>query len=372
MIEPWQPGPVLGIETSCDETAVAVFDPRRRADGDTGVLSDVLSSQVALHAPHGGVVPEVASRAHLAALPSLFDEALQRSGLGLDELAGLAVTCGPGLVGALLVGVSHAKSLALATGLPLVGVHHLDGHVRAAFLEHEEPEDDYLALVVSGGHSSLFRVERGGPGVRHHRCLAKTLDDAVGEAYDKVGKMMGLRYPSGPIIDRAVAGHDGPFVPFPKARIKAGRRGMDKGRLDHRAFSFSGVKTSVRQHLRQHEIAPLQSDESLKDRPDLLAILAGFQETAVAMLVEPTVKILREEGLHDLVVVGGVSANSRLRARFREEERRRGFRLLLPSPRWSTDNAAMIAAAGALALESGRRDGLELAADPALVLGVAS
>ena len=361
----WDAGPVLGIETSCDETAAAIVEPRWRELGlPSPVLSDVIASQAQLHAPHGGVVPELASRQHLADIRVVVEEALQRAGLRQGELAGVAVTHGPGLVGALLVGVSFAKSLALALEIPLVGVHHLEGHVRAAFLEAEEPLEPYLALVVSGGHTALYRVTRAGS-ERHHEELARTLDDAVGEAFDKVGKLLGLPYPAGPVIDRACRAWTGPVVPFPQARIK-----VDGGRgVTLRAFSFSGLKTSVRHHVQSEGIERLSPDQHLASRPDVLAVLAGFQETAVSMLVKPTLRVLEEEGLTDLVVVGGVAANSVLRRRLTETCAARGVRVILPSPRWSTDNAAMIAAAGALRLEAGHRSGLDLSAEPTLALG---
>jgi N6-L-threonylcarbamoyladenine synthase len=360
---------VLGIETSCDETAAAVVDPRREGQGPGAtVLGEVIASQVALHAPHGGVVPELASRQHLRDIGPVVTEALRRAGLPLHELAGLAVTVGPGLVGSLLVGVSYAKSLALglrAAGrpMPLVGVHHLEGHVRAAFLETPEPAGDYLALVVSGGHTFLLRVSQDGPR-RTYRELARTLDDAAGEAFDKVGKLLGLGYPAGPIIDRLARGFAGEPVRFPRARIK-----LDGGRrITRRAFSFSGIKTSVRHHVQGSGVRPLAAGEDPASRPDVLPVLAGFQETVVDMLVDPTFRVLEEEGLSHVVAVGGVAANSRLRERLREGCARRGVELLLPSPRWSTDNAAMIAAAGALHLRAGRRAGLDLGVDPSLPL----
>jgi len=353
-------GPVLGIETSCDETAAGVVDLARRSGP---VLADVVASQVALHAPHGGVVPEMASRQHLVDLPVVVDRALAEAGLDVDGLGGVAVTVGPGLVGALLVGLSYAKSLALAADLPLIGVHHLDGHVRAAFLEAEEPAGDYLALVVSGGHASLFRVVAG-HAVPWYRLLARTLDDAPGEAFDKVGKLLGLPYPSGAAIDRLVLEVPVQPVSFPRARIKS-----DGGRgVTHRAFSFSGLKTSVRHHVEQVGLQPLGPGEDPRDRPDVVAVLAGFQEAVVDMLVGPTLRILGEEGLDALVVVGGVSANTLLRRRFAEACAARGARIVIPAPRWSTDNAAMIAAAGALRLAAGEHSGLDLNADPALAL----
>lgn len=358
-VAPFTPGPVLGIETSCDETAAAVFDPT--ASHEDRVLADVIASQAELHAPHGGVVPELASRQHLRDVRPVVERALSDAGVGLGDLAGVAVTVGPGLVGALLVGVSFAKSLVLARGMPLVGVHHLEGHVRSAFLEADEPREPYVALVVSGGHTSLFRVERDGSRRRHLE-LARTRDDAAGEAFDKVGKLLGLPYPSGPVIDRLVADGSVEPVPFPRARIKA-----DGGRrIDWRAFSFSGIKTSVRHHAEAARLRPLGPTEDPRERADLLAVLAGFQEAVVDMLVRPTLRVLQEERLSHLVVVGGVSANTALRGRLATACADAGVALLLPSPRWSTDNAAMIAAAGCLRLERGERADMDLQPDPAM------
>jgi N6-L-threonylcarbamoyladenine synthase len=370
---------VLGIESSCDETAAAIVDASLSAESPRA-LADVVASQVALHAPHGGVVPELASRQHLRDVAPVVKEALARSGASLADLAGIAVTQGPGLVGALLVGVSFAKSLAMARGLPLVGVHHLAGHVRAAFLlgadptteeidAAREPDDPYLALVVSGGHTSLYRVVRDGF-ARHHEELARTLDDAAGEAYDKCGKLLGLGYPAGPLIDRLASAHranGGEAFDFPRARIKVdGGRGVTK-----RAFSFSGLKTSVRHAVEERGLRPVAPGEDPASRADLLPLLAGFQEAVVDMLVRSTLHVARAEGLRHVVAVGGVSANSRLRERLRDECALAGASVRIPSPRWSTDNAAMIAAAGALALRAGRRDDLTLRADPALILASA-
>jgi len=366
---PWRPGRVLGIESSCDETAAAVIDCTESVESPR-VLSDVIASQVRIHAPNGGVVPEVACRQHLKDMGPVVAEALRRAGIGFGDLSGIAVTAGPGLVGALLVGTSYAKSLALAAGLPLAGVHHLAGHVRAAFLRGadqpldavpREPQDDYLALVVSGGHTSLFRVSREG-GSRRYRELARTLDDAAGEAFDKCGKLLGLGYPAGPRIDRLVGQHRGERVHFPRARIKT-----DRGRsFTHRAFSFSGIKTSVRHHAQQNGLR--LSGENAEPGEALLATLAGFQDAVVDMLVTPTIHVLREERLSFLVAVGGVSANSQLRARLTEACAAEGVELRIPPPRWSTDNAAMIAAQGALELASGHPSTLALNADPALAL----
>lgn len=363
---PWTPGLVLGIESSCDETAAAVVDATGSVESPK-VLSDVIASQVELHAPHGGVVPELASRQHLRDMRPVVEEAMLRAGASMGDVAGIAVTSGPGLVGPLLVGTSFAKSLALATGLPIVGVHHLEGHVRAAFLEKPEPSAAYLALVVSGGHTSLFRVAREGF-VRRYDELARTLDDAAGEAFDKAGKLLGLGYPAGPTIDRLARSFTGEPVVFPRARIK-----VDGGRgVTRRAFSFSGIKTSVRVHARDAGLKPLAPGEDPAERPDLLAVLAGFQDAVVDMLVGPTMHVLREEGLSRLVAVGGVSANSLLRKKLEIACREAGIELLVPSPRWSTDNAAMIAATGALHLAAGRRSALSLTADPALRIGDAA
>ena len=365
MVEPlsWTPGLVLGIESSCDETAAAIVDPRVSLESPA-VLSDVIASQVELHAPNGGVVPELASRQHLRDIGPVVEEALRRANVTISDLKGIAVTAGPGLIGPLLVGTSFAKSLALATGLPLVGVHHLEGHVRSAFLEGREPDEPYLALVVSGGHTSLFRVTRDGAS-RHHEELARTLDDAAGEAFDKVGKLLGLGYPAGPIVDRLARSFTGEPTRFSRARIK-----VDGGRgVTHRAFSFSGIKTSIRTHVQALPLRALAPGEDPASRPDLLAVLAGFQEAVVDMLVTPTLHVAREEGLKHLVAVGGVSANSLLRRRLQEECAAAGIELRIPAPRWSTDNAAMIAATGALHLAAGRRSSFALAADPALRIG---
>jgi N6-L-threonylcarbamoyladenine synthase len=358
----WTPGPVLGIETSCDETAAAVLDPT----AESRVLSDVIASQVRLHAPHGGIVPELASRQHLRDVRPVVEAALSEAGVTLDELAGVAVTAGPGLVGALLVGVSFAKSLALARGLPLAAVHHLEGHVRSAFLDHPEPDEPYLALVVSGGHSALFRVTRDGPRRRHEE-LARTLDDAAGEAYDKVGKLLGFDYPAGPVVDRLARSFEGEPVAFPRARIK-----VDGGRtVTKRGFSFSGIKTSVRQHVVQEGVPALREGEDPASRDDILAILAGFQDAVVDMLVGPTLHVAREERLRHVIAVGGVSANSLLREQLKARCAAEGIDLVIPRPKWSTDNAAMIADAGALHLMAGRLAGAELTADPRLALEAA-
>ncbi len=373
------PGLVLGIESSCDETAAAVVDASVSLESPR-VLSDVVASQASVHAPHGGVVPELASRQHLRDIQPVVERALAEAGVALDDLSGIAVTRGPGLIGPLLVGVSFAKALALGSGLPLAGVHHLAGHVRGAFLRGRderdedlasspatEPAEPYLALVVSGGHTALYRVRREGA-LRHHDELARTLDDAAGEAYDKCGKLLGLGYPAGPVVDRLARGFTGEPVVFARARIK-----VDGGRgITRRAFSFSGIKTSVRQHAQRTSLAPLRSGEDPRSRPDIVAVLAGFQDAVVDMLVTSTVHVLRAEGLRHLVCVGGVSANSLLRDRLALACATEGVTLRVPPPRWSADNAAMIAAMGALSLAAGRVAGLDLEAEPGLALASAA
>jgi N6-L-threonylcarbamoyladenine synthase len=334
---------VLGIETSCDETAAAVVEDGRR------VRADVVSSQVLVHADYGGVVPEVASRQHLATVVPVLRRALADAGVTWEQLDGIAVTCGPGLVGALLVGVESAKALGYALGKPVVGVNHLLGHLSAAFLEHPSlpapPPFPHVALLVSGGHSMLLRRQSA----VEARLLGATRDDAAGEAFDKVAKLLGLGYPGGVVIDKLAATGNPKAHEFPRALPQ--RDDLD--------FSFSGLKTAVSTFLGQRE--PPQG-QALAD------VCASFQAAVVDVLVRKSRRALQREGLGDLVVCGGVAANRGLRATLAEAAAADGFRLYIPSPKLCTDNAAMIAAAGTELLRRGATSPLSLAVDPGLPL----
>ncbi|MDX1659887.1 MAG: tRNA (adenosine(37)-N6)-threonylcarbamoyltransferase complex transferase subunit TsaD [Nitriliruptorales bacterium] len=331
---------VLGIETSCDETAVGVVEDRFT------VRSNVIASQVELHAPYGGVVPEVAARAHLELMMPTVDRALVEAGCRLEDIEGLAVTSGPGLVGALLVGVSAAKGLSLAHGLPLVGVNHLRAHVEAAQLEYGELEPPLLALVVSGGHTSLVVLGEDG----QFRELGATLDDAAGEAFDKIARFIGLGFPGGPEIDKLATRGDPHAIDFPRAMI-------DDGTYD---FSLSGLKTAVIRYLRRLEAAG--------EEPDLADVAASFQEAIVDVQVDKSMRAAKAEGIDQLVLAGGVAANSRLRERARDACEDLGMRLLVPHVQLCTDNGAMVAASGANQLVAGEQSPLDLEVDPNLPL----
>jgi N6-L-threonylcarbamoyladenine synthase len=326
---------VLGIETSCDETAASVVEDGRRA------LSDVVATQIDIHRRWGGVVPELASRNHVMQVLPVVDEALSRAGVGPEGLDAVAVTSGPGLVGALLVGVQVAKALALAWEKPLVRVNHLEGHLVACFLSERPPEFPFLGLVVSGGHTSLYAAE----GFGRYRLLGATRDDAAGEAFDKGAKLLGLPYPGGIAIDRLAREGDRKAVRFPKAIVKGSE-------LD---FSFSGLKTALLHHVRKHGVPEGQG---------LADLCASYQEAIVAALVHKLFRAARGLQFDRLVLSGGVAANSRLRAavaaRAAEYE---GMTTYLPPVKLCTDNAAMIAVAGTEALRRGEREGPELAAD---------
>jgi tRNA N6-adenosine threonylcarbamoyltransferase len=330
---------VLGIETSCDETAAAVLADGRR------VLSSVVASQDDVHAPYGGVVPELASRRHIEMIVPVVEKALTDAGVALGDLDGIAVTYGPGLVGSLLVGCSMAKALAWVHRLPLVGVNHLEGHVYASFLTEDVPEYPFLALVVSGGHTALYHASAP----LTYQLIGQTRDDAAGEAFDKVAKLLGLGFPGGPIIQRTAEGGDPRAIEFPLAQ-------MTDGASD---FSFSGIKTSVSLYVRRHR--PL-GDAQVAD------VAASFQAAVVKMLVRKTVRAALRIGVKRVVLTGGVAANGPLRAALHAEAEQHGIRLHIPPPRLCTDNAAMITAAGTVRLAAGERAPLTLNATPDLVL----
>jgi len=333
---------ILGIETSCDETAAAVVE---RA---TEVRSSVVASQIDRHARYGGVVPEIASRAHVEMLTPVVAQALVEAGVADDEIDAVAATVGPGLVGSLLVGVSAAKALALVWGVPFVAVNHLEGHLYAAFLEEPDLDLPLVVLLVSGGHTLLVHMEDHG---RYH-LLGSTIDDAAGEAFDKVARFLGLGYPGGPVIDKLAQQGDPRAIAFPRAMID--RTG--EGRHD---FSFSGLKTAVVNHVRHH--------------PDVATadVAASFQEAVVDVLVTKARRAAREVGAKGLCLGGGVAANSALRQRFAEACAEDGIRSFVPSRSMCTDNAAMIAAAGWWRLQADGPSPLDTGATPNLRLPLA-
>ncbi len=338
---------VLGIETSCDETGAAVV-----CDDGT-VLSDVVHTQIALHAPFGGVVPELASRDHLRNVEPVIRSALEQSGLGLADLDGIAVTCRPGLSGALLVGIQVAQAMAWGASKPLVGVDHLVGHLLAAFLRFTPdapppPGLPFVALLASGGHTALYRVD--GLSLEQTHELGATRDDAAGEAFDKVAKLLGLGYPGGPIIDRLAAEGD------PNA-IELARPMPNKSSLE---FSFSGLKTDVMRWVSRN--GRPGNDQSLRD------LCASFQKRVVDALVSKAVHAARQEQVHTIVLAGGVAANRELRARLTAAGEKHSLRVVVPSLRACTDNAAMIAYAGLLRLARGEQDGPILEMSPRTAL----
>ncbi len=336
------PRTVLAIETSCDETSVAIVKVGQRPI-DLEVVANVVSSQIDLHAAFGGVVPEVASRAHLEMLEPVLSKALDDAGMTGTDIDAVAATHGPGLVGALLVGVSEAKALALAWGVPYVGVNHMEGHLFATFLERPDLEPPLVVLLVSGGHTLIVHLEALG----QYRILGSTIDDAAGEAFDKVARYLGLGYPGGPVIDRLATEGDRDAIRFPRGM-------MDEG-LD---FSFSGMKTAVINYVRKHRDA---------ENADLAA---GFQEAVVDVLVTKAMRAAEQVGANGVCLGGGVAANSRLRERFAEEADARGLTCLVPDREYCTDNAAMIAAAGAWRLSVDGPTGLDDGAQPNLRLPV--
>jgi N6-L-threonylcarbamoyladenine synthase len=332
---------VLGIESSCDETAAAVV-----RDGHQ-ILSSVVSSQVDFHSKYGGVVPEIASRKHIEAVVPVVEEALERAELTIDGIEGIAVTKGPGLVGSLLIGVSFAKALAYVTGLPLIGVNHLEGHLTSIFLEKPDMTFPFVGLVVSGGHTNLYYVKGRGD----YTFVGQTRDDAAGEAFDKVAKLLGLGYPGGVVIDRMAREGSATAIDFPRAL-------MAKDSLD---FSFSGIKTAVLHYVKRHEEEI--SSERIKD------IVASFQEAVVDVLVTKVFQAARKYGVEAVVIAGGVAANTRLREKMTLASEQEKVSVFIPSPALCTDNAAMIAVVGDYYLEKGITSPLTLNASSRLPLG---
>lgn len=325
---------VLGIESSCDETGVAVYD------SEQGLLSHKLYSQVALHSEYGGVVPELASRDHIRKTLPLVQEALRESSSQPSDIDGIAFTAGPGLIGALMVGACIGRSLAYAWDVPAVGVHHMEGHLLAPMLEDEPPAFPFVALLVSGGHTQLMRVE----GIGQYELLGESLDDAAGEAFDKAAKMLDLDYPGGPLIAKLAEGGQ-PRFHFP--RPMTDRPGLD--------FSFSGLKTYTLNTIAEHA-----GPDGLPDEQTMADIAYAFQEAVVDTLLIKCRRAMEQTGLKTLIMAGGVSANKSLRARLQAVMAKKGVQVYYPRPEFCVDNGAMIAYAGCQRLLAGQNDGLEI------------
>lgn len=332
---------ILAIESSCDETAAAVVTNGRE------VLSNIISSQIDLHTLYGGVVPEIASRKHTERINQVIAEALQTAGMTLQEMDAIAVTYGPGLVGALLVGVSAAKAISFASGIPLIGVHHIEGHISANYIEHKELEPPYVCLVVSGGHSHLVQVTDYG----EYEIMGRTRDDAAGEAFDKVARAIGLGYPGGPKIDRVAKEGNPDAIKFPRAKVA-------DAVYD---FSFSGLKSAVLNYLNSCEMKGIEICQA--------DVAASFQKAVVDVLVEHSMNAVKECGAKKFAIAGGVASNSALRSALEEACSKRGIAFYRPSPVLCTDNAAMIGAAAYYEYCKGVRHGYDLNAVPNLKLG---
>lgn len=332
---------ILAIESSCDETAAAVVRNGRE------VLSNIISSQIALHTLYGGVVPEIASRKHIEKINQVIEEALQQAGVTLKDIDAIAVTYGPGLVGALLVGVSAAKAISFATGIPLVGVHHIEGHISANYIENKALEPPFVCLVVSGGHSHLVTVKDYG----EYEILGRTRDDAAGEAFDKVARAIGLGYPGGPKIDKVSKEGNPDAIQFPRAKVA-------DSVYD---FSFSGLKSAVLNYLNSCEMKGIEICQA--------DVAASFQKAVVDVLVEHSMQAVRECGMKKFAIAGGVASNSSLRSALEKACTERGIEFYHPSPILCTDNAAMIGAAGYYEYRKGVRSGYDLNAVPNLKLG---
>jgi N6-L-threonylcarbamoyladenine synthase len=351
---------VLGIETSCDETAAALVEETGDVERPWRLRSSVVASQVEIHREWGGVVPELSARQHIRDICGVVERALSD---GHVEYDAIAVTSGPGLVGSLLVGVSFAKALAWSRSVPLIGVHHLAGHIESLVLEHGELRWPAVVLVVSGGHTSLYRV----PAPGSYELLGRTRDDAAGEAYDKVAKLLGLGYPGGPAIDRVAAAGNHRAIPFPKTRLTHADRNAPHlpGRQD---FSFSGLKTSVLRYVTTRRDALGLAPDAPLPTSEVADICASFQRVVVETLVDRLFDAARYAGARSVGIAGGVSANSRLRADARARGEAREIPVFVPSLALATDNAAMIAAAGLRNFHAGKRASLDLNADASLPL----
>lgn len=332
---------ILGIESSCDETAAAVVKNGRE------VLSNVISSQIELHKLYGGVVPEIASRKHIEKIDQVIEEALDTAGKRLEEIDAIAVTYGPGLVGALLVGVAEAKALAYAAGKPLVGVHHIEGHVSANYIEHKDLEPPFLCLIVSGGHTHLVLVKDYG----EYEIIGRTRDDAAGEAFDKVARAIGLGYPGGPKIDKLAKEGNPDAILFPRAKVENAPHD----------FSFSGVKSAVLNYINGCKMKGMEVNNA--------DIAASFQNAVVDVLVQRTIEAAKEYGMDKVALAGGVASNQGLRTKMKETCEKEGLQLYYPSPIFCTDNGAMIGVAGYYEYIKGTRHGLDLNAVPNLKIG---
>lgn len=337
---------ILGIESSCDETAAAIVRDGRE------ILSSVISSQIELHRPFGGVVPELSAREHLEKIEPVIKEALEKANVELKELDAIAVTQGPGLIGSLLVGVSYAKALAYGLKIPFVGVNHIEGHVYSVNFENSNVEYPAFALIVSGGHTNLFYVPEEGK----YKVIARTRDDAAGEAFDKVGKMLNLGYPGGPIVEKLAREGDAKKIKFPIAKISDGRPD----------YSFSGLKTAVARYVRENEIEPVKDGEEISQ--EIKDICASFQDTVVRSLLKSVEKLADEFQPKTFIVAGGVACNGYLREASEKLGAKLNIPTYFPSKHLSTDNAAMIAAAGYFHLKNGERAELTMTADVTLRL----
>lgn len=332
---------VLAIESSCDETACAVVKNGRE------VLSNVIYTQIALHTQYGGVVPEIASRKHIEKINQVITAALKEADVSLTDIDAIAVTYGPGLVGALLVGVSEAKAISFATGIPLIGVHHIEGHISANYIENKELEPPFVCLVASGGHSHLVVVKDYG----EYEIIGRTRDDAAGEAFDKVARAIGLGYPGGPKIDKLAKEGNPDAILFPRAKVA-------ENQYD---FSFSGLKSAVLNYINGCAMKGVEVNKA--------DVAASFQKAVIDVLVEHSLHGVKEYGMNKFAIAGGVASNSSLRAAFEEQCRARGIQFYHPSPVYCTDNAAMIGVAGYYEFIKGNRSGLDLNAVPNLKLG---